>query len=296
MRLFKRRLPDSAPSTEVAGLEQLAATRHWRSVDPPPLGSTLADRIFVANFVLYDRRKRLSSNDPAEVRVGHFRNSYEGEVDGRHLVVANHSTNVAQLRIYEWKAVSVCAVQLGTICPVVVIQPRSLPPVARLVPEDPTGNAEFDARFITLGMTGIGPQLLDENVRQRIEARDDWLFLGDDDWFVCVGRDPFHDADAVARRLDEVLDIIGAMPRSLVPARVDHSVDDLTARIARISTVEDALAFLQGLGDDDRRRLAASDTPLAAFADVTTPDEAMERLQSLDVAERMKLLRMFQDG
>ena len=144
-------------------------------------------------------------------------------------------------------------------------------------------------------MPGIGPGLLTEDVRQRIAVRDDWLFLGDDDWFACIGRDPFHDADEITRRLDEVLEIVGAMPPSLVPARIDHSVDDLAARIERISTVEEALAFLQQLSDGDRQRLAQSDTPLAAFADVRTPDEAMERLQTLDVADRMKLLGMFQD-
>ena len=219
MRLFKRRLPTSAPSVEVAGLEQVAATRGWRAVERPSLGSTLDDRIFVANFSLYDRRKPLSSNDPAEVRIGHYRNSYEGEVDGRRLAVANHSTNVAQLRIYEWKAVSVCAWQLGTLCPVVVIQPRSLPRVVAHVPETQTGNPEFDARFVTFGLPGIGPGILTGDVQQRIMARDDWLFLGDDDWFVCVGRDPFHDADAVTRRLDEVLDIVHAMPRRSCPPR-----------------------------------------------------------------------------
>src|SRR5689334_14702494 len=150
MRLFKRRLPTSAPTVEVAGLEQLAATRGWRAVDRPSLGTTLDDRIWVANFSLYDRRKPISSNDPSEVRIGHYRNCFEGEVDGRRIAIANHSTNVAQLRLYEWKAVSVCAVWLGTLCPVVVIQPRSLPPVAAHVPETPTGNPEFDARFVTL--------------------------------------------------------------------------------------------------------------------------------------------------
>ena len=294
MRLFKRRLPTSAPTVEVAGLEQLAATRGWRAVDRPSLGTTLDDRIFVANFSLYDRRKPLSSADSAEIRIGHYRNSYEGEVDSRRLVVTNHSTNVAQLRIYEWKAVSVCAVWLGTLCPVVVIQPRSLPPVAAHVPETPTGNPEFDAKFVTLGLPGIGPGLLTEDVRQRIMVRDDWLFLGDDDWFACVGRDPFHDADEITRRLDEVLDIVHAMPPSLVPAQIDHSVDDLAARIERISTVEEGLAFLQQLSDGDRQRLAQADTPLAAFSDVRTPDEAMERLQTLDIPTRMKLLGMFQ--
>jgi hypothetical protein len=40
--------------------------------------------------------------------------------------------------------------------------------------------------------------------------------------------------------------------------------------------------------------LAQSNTPLAAFADVTTPEQAMARFESLDVQQRMQLLGMFQ--
>jgi hypothetical protein len=87
---------------------------------------------------------------------------------------------------------------------------------------------------------------------------------------------------------------VHALPSSIVPTEIDRSVDDLAARIDKISTVEEALTFLQELSPDDRQRLAQSDTPLAAFADVTTPEEAMARLDSLDVPQRMKLLAMFQ--
>ena len=57
--------------------------------------------------------------------------------------------------------------------------------------------------------------------------------------------------------------------------------------------MEDAIAFLQGLTPDERERLARSDTPLAAFADVRTPEEAMARFGSLPEARRMQLLAMF---
>ena len=86
----------------------------------------------------------------------------------------------------------------------------------------------------------------------------------------------------------------GAFPAALMPTQIDRSVDDLAARIDKIESVEDALAFLQQLTPDDRQRLAESNTPLAAFADVRTPEEAMARLESLDVQHRMQLLAMFQ--
>jgi len=131
-------------------------------------------------------------------------------------------------------------------------------------------------------------------VQQRIMVHDDWAFVGDDRWLACVSRGPFESADDVSRRLDEVMGIVHAFPRSVVPEQVDHSVDDLAARIDRISTVEDALAFLQQLSPEYRQRLAQSNTPLAPFADVTTPEQAMTRLESLDVQQRMQLMAMFQ--
>ena len=64
--------------------------------------------------------------------------------------------------------------------------------------------------------------------------------------------------------------------------------------IAHIDTVEQALAFLQQLSDADRQRLAASPTPLAKFADVRSPDEAIARMMALPEMERLQLLAMFQ--
>jgi hypothetical protein len=98
----------------------------------------------------------------------------------------------------------------------------------------------------------------------------------------------------VRHRLDEVFELVHALPASIVPAQIDRSVDDLATRIEKIDSVEEALTFLEQLSPEDRRRLASSDTPLAAFADVTTPDEAMARLESLDMPQRMQLLGMFQ--
>ena len=215
-------------------------------------------------------------------------------MDGRRIVVANHSTNVAQVRLYDFEAVSVCAVELGTMFPVVLVKPRTLP-FHGLIETVPTGIPDFDDRFSVAMATVVDPQtIFDADVRQRILAHNDWAFLGYDTWLVCVGREPFASADDVTHRLDEVFDLVHALPASIVPAQIDRSVDDLAARIEKISSVEEALTFLEQLSSEDRHRLASSNTPLAPFADVTTPDEATERLQSLDMPQRLQLLGMFQ--
>jgi hypothetical protein len=100
--------------------------------------------------------------------------------------------------------------------------------------------------------------------------------------------------------LGPLLSTPGVLQKALLPAFVtslttaaDHSQDDLVDRISRLTSVEDALAFLQGLTPGERERLAQSDTPLAAFAGVRTPEEAMARFQSLDERQRMQLITMF---
>jgi hypothetical protein len=49
---------------------------------------------------------------------------------------------------------------------------------------------------------------------------------------------------------------------------------------------------LQDLTPDERERLARSGTPLAAFADVRTPEEALARFGALPEAQRMQVLAM----
>ena len=107
-----------------------------------------------------------------------------------------------------------------------------------------------------------------EGVRQRISAHDDWAFAGHDSWLVCVSREAFKSADEVKRRVDEVVGLVAAFPRSVLPARVDHSVDDLAQRIRQLHSADDAIVFLEHLTPDERDRLARSDTPLAGFSDI----------------------------
>ena len=124
-------------------------------------------------------------------------------------------------------------------------------------------------------------------------AHDDWAFAGHESWLACVRRGPFQSADDVRRRLEELTATVDAFPASVVPAQIDRSADDLLARVQRLSSPEEVIGFLQQVSPDDRQRLAQSNTPLAAFADVTTWEQVMSRLQTLDVPQRMQLLAMF---
>ena len=57
--------------------------------------------------------------------------------------------------------------------------------------------------------------------------------------------------------------------------------------------MDQGLALLQQLTPDERERLARSDSPLAALADVRTPQEAMARFKTLDPQRKMQLMAMF---
>jgi hypothetical protein len=294
MGLFKRRLPTSTASGETPGLRELAASRGWQPVEGDPFDSGVTGNLWRLNFALYGERLPLSTGGTDTVpRVSTYHETYEGTLEGRRLIVTNHSTNIAQLRIYKFEAVAVCAVELGTISPVMLIQPRALPLIARHVPVTASGDAAFDERFVVVLAPTVGPEVLTDDVRRLVMAHDDWAVLGNENSIMSVGRGRYESADAIARRIDEVMAIVHAFPASLVPNEIDRSVDDLAARIDKISTIEEGLAFLEQLTPDDRRRLAQSNTPLAAFADVTTPEQAMARLESLDMPQRMQLLGMF---
>jgi hypothetical protein len=136
--------------------------------------------------------------------------------------------------------------------------------------------------------------VLTPDVRRRIMNRDDWAFTIREYMLAGVAKGRYESVDEVNARINETLELIGLIPETVVPHQIDRSADDIAARIDQISSIEDGMAFLQNLTPADRQRLAFSNTPLAAFADVTSPEEAMMRLATMPIPERMQLLAMFQ--
>jgi hypothetical protein len=189
--------------------------------------------------------------------------------------------------------VAVCTVELATMVPGAIVQPDRIQQIRRWG-RTKVGNPAFDDQFlVNTGDAGFIRQILTPDVRQRIMMRDDWVFWLGENLFACVAKGKFRSIDEVSSRVSEVLGIVTAIPGTVMPSQVDYSADDLVARISRLDDVDDAIAFLQSLTPDERERLARSDTPLAAFADVRTPEEALARFGSLPEAQRMQLLAMF---
>ncbi len=226
-----------------------------------------------------------------------FHDAFRANRDGRAIVVTNGAINVNPGLVgtsLGLRAVAVCVVELPSMLALASVQPRHYRHrVTRHLPESPTGNAAFDERFSVDVRPGLPPTVLTPDMQQRIMERDDWILRVEHNQLICVSQDPFGSFDDMLLRIDEVLAIVSAIPTSVLAARVDHSEDDLIARISQLDNVEDAIAFLEQLTPADRERLARSDTPLAAFADVTTPEEAMARFQALDPARQMQLLSAF---
>jgi hypothetical protein len=81
-------------------------------------------------------------------------------------------------------------------------------------------------------------------MQQRIAARDDWAFVAHESTFVSICREPFSTPDEVSQRVRDVIAIVTALPASVAPAQVDHSVDDLLVRTAGIDNLGQAIAFL----------------------------------------------------
>jgi hypothetical protein len=278
-------------------LGQAAFTQGWQPLGNQPFDGELEGRVPAITRCLWGMSR--SENLQSQHSNTNYRDAFRGSVDGRNVTVANAWSYLLPPGVRPdpgFGGVGCCVVELPSTLPVLCVQPRRIHAVLGMHAM-PTGSPEFDQRFIVnavpAGMFGDPQQVLTPEVQQRIMARDDWVFLAERYLLGCFSRGPFGSFDEATQRLGEVLAIVAAIPASVLPDHVDHSQDDLIDRIDRLTSVEDALAFLQGLSQGDRDRLAKSDTPLAVFADCQTPEEAIARFQSLDDRQRLQIITRF---
>jgi hypothetical protein len=241
---------------------------------------------------------RVPSNTAlAGIRIGTtiFRDSYRTAVDGRTVIVSNGWTNIQTEVRYapdDWRGVAVCAAELPAVLPLARISPRKTGEELGASPS-PTGNPDFDQCYVVSAPPDAAQEVLTAPVQEQIMTRDDWFFWIERYLFGCISPGAFTTVDEIRERIDAVLRIIAAIPTSVLPDRVDHAADDVIARISRLTSVEEAMSMLQHLTPADREQLAHSGTPLAAFADVRSPQEAMARLGTVDQQTKMELLAMF---
>jgi hypothetical protein len=278
-------------------LGQAAFTQGWQPVGDRPFDGQLEGRVPAITRCLWGMSR--SENLQSQHTGTNFRDAFRGSVDGRNVTVANAWTYLLPPGVRRdpgFGGVGCCVVELPSVLPILCMQPRRIHAVLGMH-ATPAGSPDFDQRFIVnavpAGILGDPLQVLTPEVQQRIMARDDWVFFAERYLLGCFSTGPFRSFDEATQRLGEVLAIVAAIPASVLPDHVDHSQDDLVDRISRLTSVEDALAFLQGLTPGERERLAQSGTPLAAFADCQTPEEAIARFQSLDPAQRLQIIAMF---
>lgn len=297
MSIFLRRRTARNPEPPtVAGLAAALQPRGWRPVEGTPFDGSLEDKVHDMSRAMYGVPHGMNTAQ-AGIRVGGtvFRDAWSTRIAGRDVVVANAWTDIETEVRYapvEWHGAAVCGVALPTLLPLIEVQSRQLHPVVYARPT-PTGDPEFDARFVSVAAPSGFPDVLTSEVRARMLARDDWSFVGERYWLGCVTKHGFRTADDVLERVDAVMAVVAALPASVVPAATDRSTEDLVARIEALTSLDEAMTFLQRLSPDDRRNLAASDSALAAFADVRTPQEAMGRLQALPPAQKMQVMGQF---
>ena len=292
MPLFGHRRDASKRTEWVPGLAATAAAQGWQGVDGVPFNHDMHNEIHNITCFLFgfDRRQY-----PGAIGNTTYNDAFRARVGGRIVTVANAFTFIEPGlfqadKLNPW--VAICAVELPTLVPAATIQSRRLPRESARY-EIKSGDPAFDDMFRTTSAGSLQPILTPE-VRRRMMSRDDWAFIFWDYMFACVGKGRYESVDDVNARISETLALLNAVPESVLPHQVDHSTDDVIARIQQLDGVDDAMVFLQRLAPAERQQLAASDTPLAKFADVTSPLEAMTRFNSLGMAERMQLLAMFQ--
>jgi hypothetical protein len=293
MRIFHHH--SGTERAPVPGLAEVAAAHGWQPAEAASLDREMRERLYDLACDLYGLPGGSIGMDLGRGSGGiGLRDTFRLSDAGRTVTVANGRAglhNELRLATGPPMEIALCAVELPTILAPGRIQSRRYPE-PRHLRNAPTGNPAFDERYLT-ALQPVGAVWLTPEVQQRILAHDDWVLLCTGGVLSCVTQGSFESGDDVVARVRDVLDLLAAIPTSVLPDHLDRSVDDLGARIARIESVEDAITFLQGLSDGDRERLAQSGTPLAGFADVRTPDEAMARFQALDPARQMQLMALF---
>ena len=283
--------PHGSPATPPP--QPPATTVGWQPVDGRPFLPAIHDLVHDTTRAMYGRPR--SQTQYLGIGETIYRDAFRGIFDSRTVIVANALTPMDAGFFEDYRGTpvaAVAAVEVPTLLFPLLVQSRRFPDIVTYGGESPTGDALFDQRFRVTG-AGESLPLLTDVVRQCVATRDDWAFWFTDYFVVSISRGSYTTSDEMNRRVGDMLTLVAALPESVVPRQVDHSADDLAARIDRVESIEDAIAFLQALTPAERETLARSHTPLAAFADVRTPEEAMARLMSLDVPSRMQLFAVF---
>jgi hypothetical protein len=300
----------------IPGLSDIAVSQGWQPLSGPPFAGVLEADVREITLVLHGAAAAPAALDgqpgagPTE-----FSDAYRGLLDDRAVIVTNAWTSIGGR-----SAVSVCAVELACPATLLSVQPRRFPPLLDL-PEALAGRPEFDERFLvqaTADLAAPVQRVLPPEAQQHLLARDDWFFRAGRGLLGCVGAEPFRSVDEVSQRISAVLAIAAAMPAALVmaapvtpppapadpgpggypaadryPAAASLSPGDLIARLGRLASLEEALAMLQALTPAERTVLAGLDTPLAALAEVRTPQDATARYRTLDPQVKLQLAAMF---
>jgi hypothetical protein len=277
----------------VPGLAQVAGAQGWRPLTGQPFDDQLAVAIHEISRVLLGAPRAVTSRNGAGAAGTEYGDTFRGSIGGRTIIVANAWTSVTAEPAAERPGTAVCAVELPSVLPVACVQPRRFPALTR-VPESPTRNPAFDRRYAVTVLPGADAGLLTWDVQQRIMAREDWVFRAERYVLACVSAGAFATVDEVSQRIGEVLAIAEGIAAAVAPVAVNDSDDELLARAGRLTSLEDAIAFLGSLSPAERERLARSPAPVAALADVTTAPEAASRFQALDQQRKMELIAIFQ--
>jgi hypothetical protein len=296
MGLFGRRRGSSTPAkqSEESRFAAEARALGWEPADESAFVRLVDLSVYESARVLYGQGPH-ETEDHVHSYGTHYHDLFRATVNGRRVFVANGAQNIVPHLFdsaQEVKTFSVCVAELPSVYAVVSIAPRHVPQPVHLMAEYKTGNAEFDAAY-RVNVSPLGEPAVTPEMQRLILARDNWAFRSVAGAFVCTQKDAYEFIDDMQARIAEVLAIVAAIPESVLPSRVDHSADDLLARIDKLESVEDAIAFLQQLTPADRERLASSPTPLAEFADVETPEAAIERFESLSQQRRLEIITMF---
>lgn len=146
------------PWDPIPGLAAAATGQGWQPAGDRPFAGHLESPVHEISRCMYGA-PRGGPADDFPVSPTFYTDAYRGTISGRAVVVANAWTTIGPAMPFGksgTKGTAVCAVEVGGLLPVAVIQPRQFRPMFRLLVR-PAGDPALDERFI---VNASGPEML----------------------------------------------------------------------------------------------------------------------------------------
>jgi len=168
-----------------------------------------------------------------------YADAFAGQLDGHDFVFTNVSFTVSHLHGGEQPLLgSLCAMEIGAVIPLVLVQPSKCEPFMRaMTKEVKIGRPDFDDRFrVRSGHPDYAVELITP-LTDELLRRDDWAFFVEFANLICVTPEPFRTVADITERLESMQRLTHLIPAAVLEA---YAVKTITTPSPDAASLSDA--------------------------------------------------------